>query len=51
MLESMIGRRTEAIDRLMTVTRAVTGAYYMIPSADALAARGEDRRAEDPEGP
>jgi putative iron-dependent peroxidase len=51
MLESMIGRRSEVIDRLTTVTRPVTGAYYMIPSADALAARGEDRRTEDPEQP
>ena len=51
MLESMIGRRAKAIDRLTTVTRPVTGAYYMIPSADALAARGEDRRTEDPEEP
>ena len=51
MLESMIGRRAEAIDRLTTFTRPVTGAYYMIPSADALAARGEDRRTEDPEEP
>ena len=33
------------------VTRPLTGAYYVIPSADALAARGEDRRAEDPEAP
>ena len=47
----MIGRRVEAIDRLTTVTRPVTGAYYMIPSADALAARGADRRTDDPEGP
>ena len=29
----------------------LTGAYYMIPSADALAARGEDRRTDDPEAP
>jgi len=51
MLESMIGHGGAPIDRLTTVTRAVTGAYYMIPSADALAARGEDRRTDDPEGP
>ena len=51
MLESMIGRRAEAIDRLTSFTRPLTGAYYMIPSADALAARGPDRRTEDPEGP
>ena len=51
MLESMIGRRAEAIDRLTSFTRPLTGAYYMIPSADALSARGADRRTEDPEGP
>ena len=51
MLESMIGRRAGAIDRLTTVTRPLTGAYYMIPSADALAACGADRRTEDPEEP
>ena len=48
MLESMIGRGGSPIDRLTTFTRPVTGAYYMIPSADRLAALGEDRRAEEP---
>ena len=47
----MIGRRAEAIDRLTTVTRPVTGAYYMIPSADALAARGETAEPTIPKGP
>jgi porphyrinogen peroxidase len=51
MLESMIGRGGSPIDRLVTVTRPLTGAYYMVPSADRLAALGEDRRTEDPEEP
>jgi len=51
MLESMIGRRAAEVDRLTTFTRPLTGAYYFVPSADALAARGEDRRTDDPEGP
>jgi putative iron-dependent peroxidase len=37
MLEAMIGLDGETSDRLTTVTRAVTGAYYVIPSADRLA--------------
>jgi putative iron-dependent peroxidase len=45
MLESMIGAGGEPADRLTSVTRPVTGAYYVIPSADALAAFG------DPAGP
>jgi len=51
MLESMIGRGGTPIDRLTTVTRPVTGAYYMIPSADRLAALGEDVRTPDPRSP
>ena len=39
MLESMVGLGGGPIDRLTTVTRAMTGAYYFVPSADALAAR------------
>jgi len=39
MLESMVGLGGGPGDRLTTVTRAVTGAYYFVPSADALAAR------------
>ena len=37
MLESMVGLGGGPPDRLTTVTRARTGAYYMIPSADHLA--------------
>jgi putative iron-dependent peroxidase len=48
MLESMIGRGGAPIDRLTTVTRPLTGAYYMVPSADRLAALGEDVRTSDP---
>jgi len=47
MLESMIGARGEPPDRLTAVTRPVTGAYYVIPSADALAAFGDDGGAPD----
>jgi putative iron-dependent peroxidase len=38
MLESMLGLDNGPSDRLTTVTRALTGAYYVVPSADALAA-------------
>ena len=44
MLESMIGRGSEPSDALTSVARAVTGAYYVIPSADRLAAFGEEDR-------
>jgi putative iron-dependent peroxidase len=44
MLESMIGRGDGPPDRLTTFTRALTGAYYVIPSADRLAALGADYR-------
>jgi len=37
MLQSMIGAGGEPPDRLTSVTRALTGAYYVIPSADRLA--------------
>jgi putative iron-dependent peroxidase len=40
MLESMVGHGGGPADRLTTVTRAVTGAYYVVPSADRLAAAG-----------
>jgi porphyrinogen peroxidase len=40
MLESMVGLGGGPPDRLTTVTRAVTGAYYVIPSADHLASAG-----------
>ena len=45
MLESMAGRGSEPPDHLTNVTRAVTGAYYVIPSADRMAAFGEEDRA------
>ena len=51
MLESMVGARSPAIDRLTTVTRPITGGYYVIPSAYALAARGADDRLAAPEEP
>lgn len=46
MLESMIGNLSpaEPADSLTRFARPVTGAYYVIPSADRLAAFGEDRR-------
>jgi putative iron-dependent peroxidase len=40
MLESMVGLGGGPADRLTTVTRAVTGAYYVVPSADRLAVAG-----------
>ena len=40
MLESMVGVGGGPRDRLTTVTRALTGAYYVIPSADHLAVAG-----------
>lgn len=36
MLKSMIGISEDPPDQLTTVTRALTGAYYLIPAADAL---------------
>jgi putative iron-dependent peroxidase len=45
MLESMAGTASEPPDQLTSVARAVTGAYYVIPSADRLAAFGEEDRA------
>jgi putative iron-dependent peroxidase len=42
MLESMAGLHGGPPDALTTVTRAITGAYYVIPSTDALAAFGRD---------
>jgi putative iron-dependent peroxidase len=47
MLESMIGAAGEVPDALTAVTRPVSGAYYVIPSADALAAFGVDARTTD----
>jgi porphyrinogen peroxidase len=51
MLESMVGTRANAIDRLTTVTRPITGDYYFVPSADALAARGANERTDPPQEP
>jgi putative iron-dependent peroxidase len=45
MLESMAGLGSEPPDQLTSVARAVTGAYYVIPSADRLAAFGTEDRA------
>jgi putative iron-dependent peroxidase len=44
MLESMIGIGAPALDRLTRLTRPVTGAYYIVPSADRLAAMAADDR-------
>jgi putative iron-dependent peroxidase len=40
MLDSMVGHDGGPPDRLTSVTRALTGGYYVIPSVDALAAFG-----------
>ncbi len=45
MLESMAGKDGAPRDELTRFTRALTGAYYFVPSADRLAAFGEHRRA------
>jgi hypothetical protein len=45
MLESMVGRGSEPPDQLTSVAHAVTGSYYVIPSADRLAAFGAEDRA------
>ena len=42
MLESMVGRDGGERDELTRFARALTGAYYVIPSADDLAAFGGD---------
>ncbi len=44
MLESMIGVGDGPPDQLTAVTRALTGAYYVVPAADALAAFGTAER-------
>jgi putative iron-dependent peroxidase len=44
MLESMVGNGSEPADQLTSVARAVTGAYYVIPTADRLAAFGAEDR-------
>jgi putative iron-dependent peroxidase len=45
MLDSMTGRRGGTRDRLTDFARALTGAYYFVPSSEALA-----RFAADPAG-
>ena len=45
MLRSMCGTEGQPPDALTTVTRATTGAYYVIPATDALAALGGGDRA------
>jgi deferrochelatase/peroxidase EfeB len=42
MLGSMVGRADGPSDQLTTVTHAITGAYYVIPSAERLAAFSTD---------
>ena len=46
MLESMIGRVDGPPDKLTSFTRALTGAYYVIPSADRMKGLADDDRAE-----
>ena len=50
MLDSMVGRGTGVRDELTRFTRAITGAYYVIPSAERLAAFGGDQRTGLPAG-
>jgi len=45
MLDSMVGRGGGPPDKLTSFTRPLTGAYYVIPPADLLAAFGDDVRA------
>ena len=47
MLDSMVGRGTGPRDELTRFTNALTGAYYVIPSAERLAAFGEDDKRPD----
>jgi putative iron-dependent peroxidase len=42
MLDSMIGRPSGPMDELTRFTRALTGAYYVVPAADHLAAFAGD---------
>ncbi len=44
MLESMLGAGDGPPDDLLRFARPLTGAYYFVPSADRLAALGEDHR-------
>jgi hypothetical protein len=47
MLESMVGRADTAADQLTSVTRALTSAYYVIPSAERLMRLSGDGRGGD----
>ena len=46
MLDSMVGRGGGPMDMLTQFTRPLTGAYYVIPAAERLAAFGEGRAEE-----
>jgi putative iron-dependent peroxidase len=46
MLDSMVGREGDPPDKLTSFTRPLTGAYYVIPTAERLAAFGEDEAAD-----
>jgi putative iron-dependent peroxidase len=48
MLDSMVGRGSGPRDELTRFTRALSGAYYVIPSAERMAAFGADERTEAP---
>ena len=45
MLDSIVGRGGDPLDKLTSFTRPLTGAYYVIPAAELLAAFGDDVRA------
>ena len=45
MLDNMVGRPGGLIDDLMRFTTPLTGGYYVVPSADRVAAFGSDERA------
>ena len=40
MLDNMVGRPVGLIDELMRFTTPLTGAYYVVPSGDQVAALG-----------
>ena len=48
MLESMVGLKTGARDALTKYTRALTGAYYFIPSIESLQAVSGNDAADEP---
>ena len=45
MLDSMVGRDGGPPDGLTAFTRPLTGAYYVVPAADALAALGGETQS------